>query len=710
LIESESIRPKNALLISPNLGHPLFLNIDNTFKNKEFEVKLLFVSNLDSSDHFEEIVKDNITLIPVLEYKWKLLEYLEKAKKERLLRLEKEKKRSIWSRIKRIFIKDKREKIEEEIPIVGELTDSKGNNFDIVPSEKIMNLRPRAFRGDVIKPIIVKVEIANSYEIDNPRYDNYSNPQNYLIKHEIFGSLNKYYTATIYIELSNEVIDFLKSFNFVMFDIEFKQPNNNSNRTNYHSIVVSKNNWIDFKFLQATDLHLAERNDRIYEIVKKWKTLVRKSDVSEIIAQSAKALSFFQRLLMRQPEQKVKTTKPLHKRYINPNNNFRNFIKLANKQVIQNDLDFIVLTGDIIDFAVLSKIDKEKRKDLDFDYEYSNWRIFKEIILNLPQEKRRGMVSGEELLCPIFTTLGNHDFRTAHYDLRWGNLYKKIGLTGDEAIALNDELLANPISSIAKNFRSLKGFLREINISLDYFLKLGDNNFIFLNSGSDSFKNIIDFVSGHPSVTGLTNKQIKYLENIANNEIKPGNNTFLLIHAPPINPKKTISSRKRFSISRTPQDILSSIDQFKESLLAKLGKKGSSARIDDKFDIQYGTISSNWAKLLKFCLDYCILTLAGHTHQLKEFRLKGIQNLTKNTSNTLPYSIEKLENPAAVFYDLYSEQYETQKEVELNAPYVVQTPALGLGSYFKPALAGTFREIIVKKGKLTSFKVEYIKR
>jgi predicted MPP superfamily phosphohydrolase len=438
--------------------------------------------------------------------------------------------------------------------------------------------------------------------------------------------------------------------------------------------------------------------------------LVRKSDVSEIIAQSAKAVSFFQRMLMKKPEEKVKTIKPLHKRYINPNNNFRNFIKLANKQVIQNDLDFIVLTGDLIDFSILSKITKEKRKGLDFEYEYSNWRIFKEIVLNQPQEKRRGVVSGEELLCPIFTIPGNHDIRPYHYDLRWGNLYKKIGLTGDEAIALNNELMANPISSITKNFRALKAYLMEINSSLDYYLKLGLNNFIFLNSGSDSFKRIMDFISGHPSVTGLTNKQIKYLENIVNSKIKPGNNTFLLIHGPPINPKKTISSFKRLSISRTTPDINTSIDQFKESFMAKLGKKGSSARIDDKFDVKYGTISSNWAKLLKFCLDCCILTLSGHTHQLKEFRLVNTQNTATNTSNTLPYRLEKLENPAAIYYDLYSELYETQKGVEHNAPYVVQTPALGLGSYFNPTLAGAFREIIVKEGKLTSFKVEYIKR
>ncbi|NVM18475.1 MAG: metallophosphoesterase [Candidatus Lokiarchaeota archaeon] len=708
MIESESIRPKNALLISPNLGHPLFLNIDSKINNKEFEVKLLFVSNLDSSVQFEEFIKDNIYLIPILEYKWKLLEYLKTAKKKRLLKLEKGKKRSIWSRLKSIFVRDKKEKIKEEIPIVGELIDSKGDKFDIIQSEKIKKLRPRAFRGDVINPIVLKVEVASFYEIDNPRYDNYYNPQNYLNKHEIFGSLNRYYIATIYFKLTNEITKFLENFNFLMFDIVFKRPNKKE-WINYHSIVVSKNEWINFKFFHATDLHLAERNDRIYEIVKKWKKMVRKSDTSEIIAQSAKALSFFQRLLMRKPAEKAKTIPPLHKRYINPNNNFRNFIKLVNKQVIQNNLDFIVLTGDLIDFSVLSKIDKEKRKNMDFDYEYSNWRIFKEIILNQPQEKRRGMVSGEELLCPIFTVPGNHDFRPYHYDLRWGNLYKKIGLTGDEAIALNDELLANPISSITKSFRSLKAYLREINSSLDYYLKLGENNFIFLNSGSDSFKNIIDFVSGHPSVTGLTNKQIKYLENIANNEIKPGNNTFLLIHGPPINPKKTIGSFKRFSLLRTQQDILTTIDQFKESFLAKLGKKGSSARIDDKFDLKYGTISSNWAKLLKFCLDFCILTLSGHTHQLKEFRLKPTQNTTENTLKTPPYRIEKLENPAEIFYDLYSEQHETQKEVELNAPYILQTPALGLGSYFKPNLAGTFREIIVEKGKLTSFKVEYIK-
>jgi len=407
---------------------------------------------------------------------------------------------------------------------------------------------------------------------------------------------------------------------------------------------------------------------------------------------------------MKKPEEKAETSKTLRKRFINPNNNFRNFIKHANNSVSHNDLDFVVLTGDIIDFSILSKINKEKRRTLDFDYEFSNWRIFKEILLNHPQKIRRGMISGAELLCPIFTIPGNHDFRPYHYDLRWGNLYKKIGLTGTEAIALNEELMANPISSITKNFRALKGYLKEINSSLDFSLKLGENIFVFLNSGSDSFKNIIDFVSGHPSVTGVTNKQIRYLEGLINKSIKPGYNTFLMVHGPPINPKKTM--KKTFSFSKPSKVKMPSLEEFKESIMGKLGKRFSSLRIDDKFDLKFGTISSNWAKIIKFCSDYCVLTLSGHTHQLKEFRLSNPHQKSINPNTTIPVKLEKLENPAAVYYDYYS----NQEDVEINAPYVVQTPALGLGSYSGSNLAGAYREIIIERGKLTSFQVKYVKR
>jgi len=696
VIEPEYIKLRNSLVISPNLGHPLFIGIDRKLNKKEFEVKLLFVSNITNSSNLEGFLSKNLKLVPILEYKWKLTKLLEKRKKK-----------GIWDKIKSFFSRSKKDR-KQETQEIKHFTDSKGDTFNIVQREKVEKLKPRAFRGAMIDCIVLNVQNAYECEIDNPEYDNYLSPQNYLVKHEIFGSLNKYYSATISFKLTDEVIEFLKSFNFVMFDILQQNPNK-GDRINYHSIVISKNDWTNFKLLHATDLHLAERNDRIYEIVKKWQKSIRKSEISEIITQSVKAVSYFQRLLMKKPEEKVETTKPLSKRYINPNNNFRNFIKLANKSVNQNDLDFVVLTGDIIDFSILSKINKEKRKTLDFNYDFSNWRIFKEILLNLPQKLRRGMVSGDELLCPIFTIPGNHDYRPYHYDLRWGNLYKKIGLTATEAIALNAELMANPISSITKSFRALKAYLIEINSSLDFSFKLGCNNFIFLNSGSDSFKNIIDFVSGHPSVTGITNKQIRFLENLINKTIKLGDNTFLLVHGPPINPKKTMSTLKRISLS-IPKDKIPSLEEFKESIMEKLGMRPSSMRIDDKFDLKFGTISSNWAKIIRFCLDYAVLTLSGHTHQLREFRLSNPQQKTINPNPTLPYKLEKLENPAAVYYDYYSERLNNQDEVEINAPYIVQTPALGLGSYTKTDLAGAYREIIIEKGKLSSFHVKYVKR
>jgi len=709
LIEAESIKPEKALLISPNLGHPLFLDIDSKFKQKEFEVNLLFVSNIKDTDNFERFIKHALNFIPILEYKWKLKTYFEKEKEDRL---ERKKKRSIWDKIKSIFSRKKKKK-EEELPPVLELTDSTGKKFDIVQAEKIETLRPRAFRGDLIKATLLKVEPVKTCEIDNIKYDSYYSPRNYLTKYNIYSGLNEFYKATIHFRLSKEVLEFLESYNFVMFDLWQEMPNKEI-RVSYHSIVVSKNKWSDFKFFHATDLHLAERNDRIYEIVKKWNVLVRKSDLGELLAKGAKAVSFFQRLLIKKPKDKIpsKSIEPLRKRFVNPNNNFRKFIKLVNKKVNKNDLDFVVLTGDLIDFAVLSKIPTEKRKTLNFNYKDSNWRIFKEILLNFPQEKRRGMVSGEEILCPIFTIPGNHDYRPFHYDLRWGNLYRKIGLLQNEVIALNEELMANPISSITKSFSALKAYLIEINSSLDYDIKFGNNNFIFLNTGSDSFKKLMDFLSGHPSVTGITEKHIKYLENIINCRLEPENNTFLMLHGPPINPKKKISPLKRYAMSKPTKELITKINEFKESLIQKSGKKLSLARIDNKFDVQYGAISTNWEKLLKFCLDFCVLTLSGHTHELKEFRLSDPQDLKTKIvdTHTSPFSLKKLENPAMIYYDIYSEQYDNPEDIENHAPFVVQTPALGLGSYKNPKSESAFREIVIKKGRLASFKVKYLKR
>ena len=125
--------------------------------------------------------------------------------------------------------------------------------------------------------------------------------------------------------------------------------------------------------------------------------------------------------------------------------------------------------------------------------------------------------------------------------------------------------------------------------------------------------------------------------------------------------------------------------------------------------MKYGCISSNWEKLLEFCKNYCILTLAGHTHDSKEFRLEDTEEKS-TVYDAPPFRLKKIENPAAIYYDEYSEMFDDVKSIENNEPFIVQTPALGLGSYRNPETAGGYREIVVKNGKLTSFKIKYIKR
>ncbi|MFX1234906.1 MAG: metallophosphoesterase family protein [Promethearchaeota archaeon] len=698
---------EQALLINPNLGHPLFLNIDRRLKKKEFEIDFLFVSNISEPKRLENFLRHKIELVPILEYRWKLKKLLEQERMKRIKEAQREEKKSFWNRLKeKLFHRDKDEKIDVSTKAY-KIVDSQGEKFDIVEKKKIEKLKHRVFRGDAIKAIIIHVEKASLISIENADYESYCCPQPYLIKYNIFDELSFFHKARISFSITDEILEFLKNYTFVMFDIIHDKIQ--KKRTNYHSLVISKNKWKNFQFIHATDLHLAKRNDDIYGIVKNWTSIFKQEKIAEIAQQSVKTLSFFERIFKKKESSIPITIKPLVRRIINPNNNFRKFIKQMNKRVLKNEIDFIVLTGDIVDFTIFSEIPKDVRKKLNFEYENSNWKIFKEIILNLPQTKKRGMFKGQELICPVFTIPGNHDFRPFHYDLRWGGLYRKLGLNANEAIALNDKLLANPINSITKSFNALKGYLIEVNPSLDYSIRLGRHLLIFLNSGSDSYKNIRDFLMGHPSVTGLTSRQIKYLENIINFKTNNRDQIYLFLHAPPINPRKTVSFFKKLSKKDIFEEFLDKVDEFKETVLRSLGKKSSTARIDGKFDVKFGTISSNWEKLIKFCKDHCILTLSGHTHELKEFRLEDPKGEKSKVFTAPPFSLKKLENPAAVYFDLYSELYTNAKLISLYAPFVVQTPALGLGGYHNPKLAGGYREINIRKNKLTSFNVNFIK-
>lgn len=672
-----------SFLISPNLGHPLILNVDSNLKNDRFQTDLLFISNLTNKE-FENSIKNNLFLIPLLEYKWKLKLAIEKAKRELI-----SKKKRFWGRWRG---KRREKKLKKK---------KKGEDKEI-----LKKLKPRAYRGDPISVSILNIANASISDIDDLNYEEYSTPRNYLIKHKVFQNANIFYKVKIEFFLSYEILEFLKHRNFVMLDMNHK-INGLKNRINYHSIVISKQDWKNYTFVHATDLHIAERNDEIYGLVKNWKKLFGliylDIDQKDKKAENDKDEGYSENNIISENDRK-----PLKRRFINPNNQLRLFIKEVNRKVNQNKIDFIVMTGDLIDFSLLPGLPKEL--DNFYSYENSNWKIFKDILLNLSQKKGKGINKEEELLCPIFTIPGNHDYRPFHYDLRWGGLYRKMGLNATEAIALNDKFAAFPISAIIKSKKSLISYWSEINSSLDFYIKLGSSNFIFLNTGSDSFSNLADFISGHPSLTGLKKKQIIYLENLINFKIKSEENTFLFLHAPVINPKKQIGILKRFE-KKFGKEILTKLEEFRESILKKLEKKTSKMRIDKKFNVRYGTISTNWEKIVNFCKEYCTLTLTGHTHALKEFRLGA--NEEEKKSKTLegsPFNLRKTESPAAIYYDNYSEIYTNAEDLQKYGPFVVQTPALGFGGYHNTRLTGAYREVEVKNGRFSSFKVKYLRK
>jgi len=695
-LEIEKVKHR-FMIVYPNLGRPLFLNFDPNLKEKELEAELLIISDILDPNKFETQIKDQIKLFPVFDYMWRLRKLYDKLKKEQA---KVDKKISFWARRKKKKARLKKTKIfNEEIKEKGIDIDFKSEDIDY----KLKKLRVHPYRGKPIFTLVIKLKQVYPLPITDPSYLDSFYPQDYLRKYEVFGTLNKFYRVHIRFTVSKDVKNFLRERNFIMFDLVLANE-----RTNFHSIVLSKQDWTNFKFIHATDLHLADRNDRIYSSIKNWTESSIKKDVDDFLDTFAKKL----KLKQKKPPQDKKLTEiktPLRKRLINPNNQFRKFIKIVNREVLKNNIDFIVLTGDIVDYAVLSRYTEKVRKLNEFKYEESNWQVFKNIILNSKVDKEiKGVIRGEELLCPIFTTIGNHDYRPYHYDITWAEMYTKIGLNAAEALALNELFSASPITALVKSTNALKGYLSEINPSLDFSLTLGDNSFIFLNTGSDSFKNFRDLITGHPSVTGLLTKQIKYLENLINHKIKERTNIFLFLHGPPIN-----TGEKKFSIKlfekKGERFLKEKLNDFKESVIRKLGQPSVKARLDNVFNVKYGTVSSNWEKLIKFCKDHCTLTLSGHTHSLREFRLEDPETKSK-VYDSPPFSLKKIENPAAVFYDIYSELYTDAKSIEKFGPFVVQTPALGLGGYKNPETAGAYREVEVKNGKLSSFKVKYIVR
>ncbi|MBN1134219.1 MAG: AbfB domain-containing protein [Methanosarcinaceae archaeon] len=174
-----------------------------------------------------------------------------------------------------------------------------------------------------------------------------------------------------------------------------------SGRKNYHAIYVHETLKKSDKFtiLHITDTHIAKRNDLIPDILCEVRN--------------------------REECQKLK------ERYINPNDNLRAFISVVNKRLEKENV-IVILTGDIVDFYFDGYWDghfvcgqgghaPDMRRQAAGASWKSNVEKFHEIITGRDNK-------GEALKCPIFTILGNHDYRANEVLLNWNAKLSLLGI------------------------------------------------------------------------------------------------------------------------------------------------------------------------------------------------------------------------------------------------------------------------------------------
>lgn len=90
--------------------------------------------------------------------------------------------------------------------------------------------------------------------------------------------------------------------------------------------------------------------------------------------------------------------------FININARLRSFIRWANEKADRGELDFILATGDLVDFIRTGLFDNEA--------DGNNWSTLIDILAGSKNEDGMG---NEGLRVPIFTTPGNHDWRPNPY-------------------------------------------------------------------------------------------------------------------------------------------------------------------------------------------------------------------------------------------------------------------------------------------------------
>lgn len=164
--------------------------------------------------------------------------------------------------------------------------------------------------------------------------------------------------------------------------------------------LYARNDWENFGLAHITDLHVSRR-------IEEYRTKLRATGV---------------------PEEDIA-------RLNNWNDAFRDFIRYANHLHAAGLLDVIIATGDLVDYA---------READDHPAGPGNFGFFEALVQGQAHSRDAESPQGEALRVPMFTSLGNHDYRENPYPLGWdlkvttGDALGAIPIVGDLLKAISD--------------------------------------------------------------------------------------------------------------------------------------------------------------------------------------------------------------------------------------------------------------------------------
>lgn len=603
------------------------------------------------------------------------------------------------------------------------------------------------------------------------------------LHYKVFGEHTRYWEikASINTDDSNAILrQGTSKYRPCLYDLVYVDSSKKWERINYHSVQFVESFTNNFTFIHLTDLHTATRNDEILDEVVKVKN-------------------------------KERSRGKIEKSYINFNDNFRKFINKANRMADAGELDFIVITGDLVDFAFHGWEDE-------VNWDENNWKTFMNILIGAGKEKERNNIG---LKVAVFTSTGNHDWRLHPYNPNLSDYNREsFGLEKEELknykyrsfdsseypedkrTNLSNELTSKAFNKLDLNvftftdkwllkavkplsgmtttwvlralpFLGLGGvkiagyeidvliglaflgiawiaiwgvkllvrcltqklvdniidnplhaeacalhyYLKHINPYLDYAFQYGEHSFVVMDTGSDVFSGQIldkkqlkyikrlsvedNILGGSPDSRSFDSEQAYYnwsqivwLEKVLATISKKSNDKskiFAFLHAPPINP----SDDKCF-------------DEKKSTLLES--KRSEPIWIPEyECNMTYGTINYYLSQFFYLCLGYRESELVKQENVERKLRPVDIV-FSGHAHRNIEFRIEKDKGPAheiRIYMDEYSNPNKSYEWGGKYSPVIVQTASCAVQGRVDKA-PPYYRKVIIENGRVASFNEESV--